>query len=190
MSSSGDRCAFPECTQAGTKTCNRCHKARYCSRECQASHWKEHKKFCGKSRHASSIPGGLLSSLLGLGKWYEGLSRSRMYERFVTSFQMRVEDEYVFGGNLVGTYDEQSGGNACGPQFVKYYELAQSKGMFPQDWSQQDEASLMAYAGKNIHFAVEKSDVMEKFGNTEPMLVRMIAEEILGPIGKWVDDEP
>ncbi|CAK4086710.1 unnamed protein product [Aphanomyces euteiches] len=178
MSTTGDRCVFPECTQAGAAVATKLAIAVVSAKQAIGS------------IPASSIPGGLLSSLLGLGKWYEGLSRSRMCERFVTSFQMRVEDEYMFGGNLVGTYDEQSGGNACGPQFVKYYELAQSKGMFPQDWSKQDETSLMANAGKNIHFAVEKSDVTEKFGNTEPMLVRMIAEEILGPIGKWVDDEP
>jgi len=30
----------------GTKRCSRCHYARYCNRECQVAHWKEHKKTC------------------------------------------------------------------------------------------------------------------------------------------------
>ena len=29
-----------------SKTCLGCHVARYCSRECQVGHWKEHKKTC------------------------------------------------------------------------------------------------------------------------------------------------
>jgi hypothetical protein len=28
------------------KTCLGCHVARYCSRECQAGHWKDHRKAC------------------------------------------------------------------------------------------------------------------------------------------------
>ena len=31
------------------KRCARCNGADYCSRECQTSHWKEHKRMCGKS---------------------------------------------------------------------------------------------------------------------------------------------
>ena len=30
----------------GLKKCGRCKVARYCSRECQSSHWKAHKKEC------------------------------------------------------------------------------------------------------------------------------------------------
>jgi len=38
------------------------------------------------------------------GGWYAGLEeRKRVYERLYMSFQFRVEDEYIYGGNLVGT---------------------------------------------------------------------------------------
>ncbi len=39
------RCA--ECGKGGkTLQCTRCRKVRYCSRECQKSHWKTHKPAC------------------------------------------------------------------------------------------------------------------------------------------------
>ena len=28
------------------KVCSRCHCTRYCSRDCQKTHWKCHKKYC------------------------------------------------------------------------------------------------------------------------------------------------
>ena len=34
------------CYKPSTKKCGRCNLARYCSRECQAEHWKSHKKSC------------------------------------------------------------------------------------------------------------------------------------------------
>eukprot|EP00584_Thalassiosira_punctigera_P015980 CAMPEP_0172561026 /NCGR_PEP_ID=MMETSP1067-20121228/91244_1 /TAXON_ID=265564 ORGANISM="Thalassiosira punctigera, Strain Tpunct2005C2" /NCGR_SAMPLE_ID=MMETSP1067 /ASSEMBLY_ACC=CAM_ASM_000444 /LENGTH=385 /DNA_ID=CAMNT_0013350975 /DNA_START=162 /DNA_END=1319 /DNA_ORIENTATION=+ len=37
----------------GLRRCNSCKDARYCSRECQVDHWKEHKAFC-RHRSASS----------------------------------------------------------------------------------------------------------------------------------------
>lgn len=39
-----DRCF--NCKKASSSTCQRCKEATYCSRECQAAHWKEHKKVC------------------------------------------------------------------------------------------------------------------------------------------------
>jgi hypothetical protein len=41
-------CGNPKCTNIGTKLCSRCRHTRYCSRECQAMHWKsgDHRKVC------------------------------------------------------------------------------------------------------------------------------------------------
>ena len=34
------------CNRAGTETCGRCSKAKYCSKECQRGDWPKHKKTC------------------------------------------------------------------------------------------------------------------------------------------------
>jgi len=34
------------CKQEGKSLCSRCEQVKYCSRECQKKHWKEHKQFC------------------------------------------------------------------------------------------------------------------------------------------------
>ena len=39
-------CANPECVKGGEKRCARCRKVRYCSRECQVTHYHTHKVTC------------------------------------------------------------------------------------------------------------------------------------------------
>ena len=43
----GSTCCY--CYKDGTKTCSNCHKAFYCSRECQVKDWQNHKSNCIKS---------------------------------------------------------------------------------------------------------------------------------------------
>lgn len=40
-------CAF--CNEISKNHCSKCKKIKYCSKECQISHWKIHKKYCNKS---------------------------------------------------------------------------------------------------------------------------------------------
>lgn len=39
-------CSNPDCGNRGVKHCSKCRRARYCGKECQKSHWKQHKKSC------------------------------------------------------------------------------------------------------------------------------------------------
>ena len=44
------QCALPEAhVQGGLKKCTRCSEALYCSKECQAQHWNQHRTSCGKT---------------------------------------------------------------------------------------------------------------------------------------------
>ena len=49
-----DKCSNPECKTAASDSalmeCSQCHDARYCGRECQTSHWNEHKVRCKEIR--------------------------------------------------------------------------------------------------------------------------------------------
>ena len=45
-------CKKPEPKEVKFKACGKCNEVVYCSRECQVTHWKEHKKECGKVEYA------------------------------------------------------------------------------------------------------------------------------------------
>jgi MYND finger len=40
------RCGRKECEQMAKKTCASCKMIKYCCRQCQVSHWPEHKVMC------------------------------------------------------------------------------------------------------------------------------------------------
>jgi len=49
-------CSYPECPtpEEPTKSCSKCKKQKYCSKECQTKHWKVHKLHCKSP--ATSLP--------------------------------------------------------------------------------------------------------------------------------------
>ena len=63
------------------KHCARCKRTLYCSRECQSSNWKRHKKLCG------------LDS-------FNGLPEKVVFAHLIDAYRLRVEDDYVFNGNV------------------------------------------------------------------------------------------
>jgi hypothetical protein len=58
-------CNNPEClnlsgvleSSASRKTCTGCGVARYCSRECQVGHWKEHRETCKRLKKEQDVAG-------------------------------------------------------------------------------------------------------------------------------------
>ena len=40
------RCAYCDCFLVSLKACTRCKKVKYCGKECQKKHWKDHKDAC------------------------------------------------------------------------------------------------------------------------------------------------
>ena len=41
-------CGKMEGKKGQLRACSKCKKARYCGRDCQVAHWKEHKKECAR----------------------------------------------------------------------------------------------------------------------------------------------
>jgi hypothetical protein len=119
------------------------------------------------------------------GAWHAGLSRKRMIERFVMSWQLRVEDTYTMTSEMIGSY--QASLAITVRQFKQYYQKAKKKGMFPSDWGAEDDKKLWEVANRDIHFALEKSDVVERFGyaSGEHFVLRSIAEQVMGPLQSW-----
>eukprot|EP00798_Chlamydomonas_sp_ICE-L_P027234 gene27234-2488_t len=193
------RCASLGCSNPGTLRCARCKIVRYCGAECQKADWKSrHKASCGQIEFVAASDGNDMIAALASGMnggWYTGLhKRARVYERFYMSYQLRVEDEYTMCGETYGTYGTQAQGGPkswTSKEFKLYYERAKGMEMFPPDWSKEDEKKLLKEAENQIHFAIEKSDVIERFGygSGEHFVLRSMAESIVGPIGSWLYDD-
>ncbi|XP_076362998.1 uncharacterized protein LOC143253279 isoform X2 [Tachypleus tridentatus] len=49
-------CSFCHTSIGNLKLCGKCRKARYCSKECQSSHWDHHKHMCALLRGSFSVP--------------------------------------------------------------------------------------------------------------------------------------
>jgi hypothetical protein len=126
------------------------------------------------------------------GGWHEGLSRQRMIQRFVMSWQLRVDDTYLFSKELIGPYEilsitltnTSTVKAKTRALFKEYYETAINKGMFPKDWSTEDVKMLWKVAEKDMHIAITKAVVVDRFGyaSLEHMVLRSMANQVLGPI--------
>lgn len=190
------------CHKGGvTKVCGPCRSqglvARYCSRPCQRSDWGEHKKHCQKTQQTprpmarsthkfDDVQNGKPTSqggnaglhwVLSEKPWWDGLSVERQHGRFVMSYQFRNEDPYMFRAEHHGPYNPGSDVHAG---FRKYHRNAARNGLLPN--SCKGAFVNSAYAKKNCRYAIEKSDISEKFGYgaMEHMVLRVMAEELTG----------
>ena len=79
------------CSKEAKSQCSRCHKVRYCSRECQMDHWKEHKSLCkgGKKQQQKK-------SIFSNGSAYNN-SQIEIPPSFIASNYSHLPQEAIFG---------------------------------------------------------------------------------------------
>lgn len=196
------------------KHCAKCSVTLYCPRDCQKADWTAHKKVCGRDGStASGSPSGpdvpmantIFSPSKGLdrpiiepftrldnGTWLHDRFEKDVYRLLIDSYRLRVEDNY----NLEGEADVDSlyGGASNGLNgFKRFFRLAGSRrGLLPPWWNAEkqrecEEFGMDASQFQDLRCAVEKSDIIENYGDSRfPMQLRMLAEAVYrcGPGGQ------
>ena len=83
-------CANCATCEGELQKCSRCRSVSYCGRECQRSHWREHKKFCV----AAVIS---LSSLSSLNALYSTLVFIQFHTHRANLVARTLQDKHVLG---------------------------------------------------------------------------------------------
>jgi hypothetical protein len=97
------------------------------------------------------------------GAWAKGLPKKDQYEWLCNCYQMRCDDDYVYGGcNLHGPYNPDATPESIADDFLVFCILAHRANAFPSDW---DMPAFLKVAPDYIIFAFEKSDAKERWGS-------------------------
>jgi len=200
-------CKKPQSQLANSlKSCAKCNTQKYCSRECQKADWKTHKKACGKSNagansNANANTNANTSNTNSSGprvrtipasenpfaaisenRFFDGKPEAEAFAQIIDSYRLRVEDEYKFMGETRGIYNQER----PRADFNRYLDKAERKGVLPTWWNTEKRRACEEYGfddsnWSDLKCAVEKSDIIEHYGNgMMPMHLRMVAEEVEG----------
>lgn len=205
------------------KRCAKCSNQWYCSRECQKADWKGHKKVCGSARVESapisqaapssdsqprsqpSVSGKCCIpkpfTALNNGTWLHNRPKKDVFKLLVDTYRMRIEDEYVFQGEV----DEDSlysGASAASAlrHFQRFLtkaikkDAARKRKLLPEWWTKESLNECLEFARtdefSNVGYAVEKHDIQEHYSQSDmPMQLRMFSEKIDGTLAAGMSGE-
>ncbi len=96
--------------------------------------------------------------------WSIGLSEDKQYEWLLDCYRMRLDDDYVYKGELNGLYGATADGNrdAILEDFLVFCKLAVSNKVIPSSWNWK---KFLKKSLEDLPFAFEKSDAQDKYGS-------------------------
>lgn len=117
-------------------------------------------------------------------------SRAEIFRRLIDLYRLRVDDTYVWDGQLIGLYANRTSSDKNQlpiKHFQKYLKKAQRcQGFLPSWWNDQAREECIRIAcdpngGSYIGQTMQKSDIQQAYGDqTMPLVMRMQGEKIFG----------
>eukprot|EP01059_Diplonema_ambulator_P012447 TRINITY_DN22776_c0_g1_i1.p1 TRINITY_DN22776_c0_g1~~TRINITY_DN22776_c0_g1_i1.p1 ORF type:complete len:784 (+),score=138.48 TRINITY_DN22776_c0_g1_i1:165-2354(+) len=94
--------------------------------------------------------------------WANGLNEEEQMEWLVDCYRMRLDDEYVYRGNIKGLYGGQDP-DLIVFDFIVFAKLCVKHAVIPPGWDWG--ACLRGPASRLLKYAFEKSDAQKKYGS-------------------------
>ncbi|KAI9855040.1 MAG: hypothetical protein M1813_000584 [Trichoglossum hirsutum] len=196
-------CAKTESELSGInlKRCAKCQTTMYCSRGCQKTDWKKHKRVCASNAASAASPSGSTSAeqppkglsvvidkpfhRLETQSWLHDRPEQDVYKLLIDTYRFRMEDDFKLEG--IADADSIYGDARDSRQgFRRFLHLAERRPRLLPLWWSQEKAAECEAVGVNDGWSslasmIEKSDVMEHYGNPNmPMQLRMFGEQVYG----------
>ncbi|KAK7178332.1 hypothetical protein PSPO01_15620 [Paraphaeosphaeria sporulosa] len=148
MANTSSHCSTCQKVAPDLKRCAKCRSVYYCSRDCQKSDWKLHKKICSKnaiptsSQHTDAerpknldVPITHPFTRLDQDIYLHGCSEKDVFKLLLDAFRMRQEDNYTIKGN-VDENSVYSGASSSIKGFREFLRLASFKpSLLPPWWT-------------------------------------------------------
>ncbi|KAL7811514.1 hypothetical protein V8C44DRAFT_330748 [Trichoderma aethiopicum] len=163
--------------------------------------WKPHKKTLTRTQPTPAAPKVSASNnkpassrrdhdmpfaRLGQGTWLHDRPEAETYELLIDAYRLRVEDTYVFRGELMedSLYANRTSGERGFRKFLD--KAAAVPGFLPPWWNDEKRAAcerlgMTKSQWSSLEYAVEKSDIMDHYDDRLfPMKLRILAEAVYG----------